>query len=109
MAEVRSIAANAAPLRRRAGDIAAAKVAGAALVPLAPAARTGLVSLQLNRPDPSFVTHLIATAQQSPQTRTLRRAETADVQAAYRAACRSLGSQNETAGRSAGLRMRLPA
>ena len=35
------------------------------------------------RPDPSFVTHLIATADQAPQTRSLRRASLADAQTAY--------------------------
>jgi hypothetical protein len=32
-----------------------------------------------------FVTHLIATAEQAPQTRSLRRASFADAQTAYRA------------------------
>ena len=35
------------------------------------------------RPDPTFVTHLIATADQAPQTRSLRRASLADAQTAY--------------------------
>jgi hypothetical protein len=35
------------------------------------------------RPDPTFVTHLIATADQAPQTRSLRRASLADAQMAY--------------------------
>ena len=35
------------------------------------------------RPDPSFVTQLIATADQAPQTRSLRRASLADAQTAY--------------------------
>ncbi|MGJ5175372.1 hypothetical protein ACQR16_04305 [Bradyrhizobium oligotrophicum] len=37
------------------------------------------------RPDAGFVTHLIATAEQLPQTRTLRRAAPADVHSAYAA------------------------
>ena len=37
----------------------------------------------LARPDPTFVTHLIATADQAPQTRSLRRASLADAQTAY--------------------------
>lgn len=37
------------------------------------------------RPDAGFVTHLIATAEQLPQTRTLRRAAAADVHSAYAA------------------------
>ena len=35
-------------------------------------------------PDPIFVTHLIAEAQQVPQARRMRRASMADAQAAYR-------------------------
>ena len=37
------------------------------------------------RPDPSFLTQLIATADQAPQTCRLRRASLADAQTAYRA------------------------
>lgn len=37
----------------------------------------------LNRPDASFVTQLIATADHVPQTRSLRRGSPADAQAAY--------------------------
>ena len=35
------------------------------------------------RPDPTFVTHLIATADQAPQTRNLRRGSLEDAQTAY--------------------------
>jgi hypothetical protein len=35
------------------------------------------------RPDPTFVTHLIATAERAPQTRLLRRGSLADAQTAY--------------------------
>jgi hypothetical protein len=35
------------------------------------------------RPDPSFLTHLIATADQAPQTRSMRRASIEDAQTAY--------------------------
>ena len=35
------------------------------------------------RPDPEFVTHLIATADQAPQTRSLRRGTLEDAQTAY--------------------------
>ena len=35
------------------------------------------------RPDPGFVTHLIATADQAPQTRSMRRASIEDAQTAY--------------------------
>jgi hypothetical protein len=37
----------------------------------------------LTRPDPCFLAHLIATAEQAPQTRNLRRASPADAQSAY--------------------------
>jgi hypothetical protein len=40
---------------------------------------------RLSRPDPSFLTHLLATAEQVPQTRNHRRAEQADALSAYRA------------------------
>jgi hypothetical protein len=35
------------------------------------------------RPDPSFLTHLIATADQAPQTRSMRRVSIEDAQTAY--------------------------
>jgi hypothetical protein len=41
--------------------------------------------VKLSRPDPSFLTHLIATAEQVPQTRNHRRAAQADALSAYRA------------------------
>jgi hypothetical protein len=41
--------------------------------------------IPLPRPDPIFVTHLIATAEQVPQTRSLRRGTPADAQTAYSA------------------------
>jgi len=37
----------------------------------------------LARPDPSFLAHLIATAEQAPQTRSMRRASLSDAQIAY--------------------------
>ncbi|MGL4263938.1 MAG: hypothetical protein ACRCV5_16595 [Afipia sp.] len=52
-----------------------------ALVPLEAPARAP--ALRLARPDASFVTHLIAMAEQTPQTRTLRRATPADARAVY--------------------------
>ena len=56
-----------------------------ALVPTAePLQRSGQ-PVKLSRPDPSFLTHLIATAEQVPQTRNHRRAEQADALSAYRA------------------------
>jgi hypothetical protein len=58
-----------------------------ALVPVVAAPkRPEPMTYRLTRPDASFVTHLIATAQHSPQTRILRRAEPQHVQAAYRSA-----------------------
>jgi hypothetical protein len=55
-----------------------------ALVPVVPTA-----SWSHNRPHPRpssiFVTHLIATAEQAPQTRSLRRASASDASAAYTA------------------------
>jgi hypothetical protein len=53
-----------------------------ALVPLAQELRPTTKSL-LPRPDPTFVTQLIATAEQLPQTRMLRRASPQDATSAY--------------------------
>jgi hypothetical protein len=68
----------------------AAKAPCVALVPLgtvpAPPARIDFGPI---RPDPRFVTHLIAMAQLSPQTRSLRRATEETAQAAYRSANRN--------------------
>ena len=78
------------------------KAASVALVPVvASPRRPAPVAQGLARPDPSFVTHLIAMAESSPQTRLLRRAAPADVQAAYR----SVADQNRTVTRP-GVRMR---
>jgi hypothetical protein len=109
MLKVSSIAASATPMRRRVGDMVAVKAPSMALVPLAPAKPATPASLHLNRPDPSFVAHLIAMAQHDPQTRILRRAATADVQAAYRSTERSFATQNTMAARPPGVRMRLTA
>jgi hypothetical protein len=54
-----------------------------ALVPLVQPAQWLPAHIRLPRPDPTFVAHLIATAEQVPQTRSLRRATAADAQAAY--------------------------
>lgn len=62
-----------------------------ALVPLAPQDAPHLVRHALSHPDPSFVTHLIATAAHIPQTRTLCRASPQDAQASYR----SVANQNK--------------
>jgi hypothetical protein len=53
-----------------------------ALVPTAQELRWA-PKLRLPRPDPSFVTQLIATAEQAPQTRNVRRAAPADALSAY--------------------------
>jgi hypothetical protein len=83
------------------GD-APAKAASVALVPVVAAPRKlAPVVHGLTRPDPSFVAHLIAMAELSPQTRLLRRAAPEDVQAAYR----SVANQNRTMC-APGLRMR---
>jgi hypothetical protein len=60
-----------------------------ALVPLAQEV-TWACKMPLPRPDPSFVTQLIATAEQTPQTRTLRRAAPADALSAYSTPARSV-------------------
>lgn len=61
-----------------------AKPSCVALVPLAGTARwsTGPIR-SLPRPNSIFVTHLIATVEQVPQTRCLRRATASDANAAY--------------------------
>jgi hypothetical protein len=85
IADLSPLASRPAFQMRRAGDVVVPK-ASSALVPVNPAARTAALSSGLARPDPSFVTHLIAMAEQDPQTRVLRRAAITDVEAAYRAA-----------------------
>jgi hypothetical protein len=83
---------------------ATAKTASVALVPIVASPRRLAPVVQgLTRPDPSFVTHLIAMAEMSPQTRSLRRAAPGDVQAAYR----SVANQNRTV--TPGVRMRQTA
>ena len=52
-----------------------------ALVPLTQAVHWS--PRQAPRPDPTFLAQLIATADQAPQTRSLRRASLADAQTAY--------------------------
>jgi hypothetical protein len=61
------------------------KPACVALVPVASAAQWSPQHRQRSLPSSIFVTHLIATAEQVPQTRGLRRATAADAQTAYRA------------------------
>jgi hypothetical protein len=52
------------------------------LVPVIPSVRW-MPNGAIARPDPGFVTQLIATAAQAPQTRSLRRGSPADAQTAY--------------------------
>ena len=59
------------------------KPACTAIVPLAYTERRLRRRWYRWAPDPIFVTHLIAAAQQVPQTRRIRRATLADAQAAY--------------------------
>jgi len=69
-----------------AGVVADAKPACVALVPVTTSAQwSRTYGLEPSRPNSIFVTHLIATAEQVPQTRSLRRATPADAQTAYRA------------------------
>ena len=69
------------------GDAVDARPACVALVPMVPSVEWSQTTHSpLSRPDPTFVTHLIATAAHAPQTRTLRRATLADAQTAYQSA-----------------------
>jgi hypothetical protein len=56
-----------------------------ALVPMAAPVPHSNTLARLSRPDPSFLTQLIATAERVPQTRNHRRAAPADALSAYRA------------------------
>ncbi|MCK1649971.1 hypothetical protein IVA88_00765 [Bradyrhizobium sp. 149] len=60
----------------------AANGTGSALVPLMPILQW-VHKAPLPRPDPSFVTQLIANAEHMPQTSRLRRASSEDAQVAY--------------------------
>jgi hypothetical protein len=60
----------------------ATPVFSTALVPLATTVRW-LPKMPLTRPDPGFVTQLIATAELAPQTRHLRRGTSVDARMAY--------------------------
>jgi hypothetical protein len=68
-----------------AANDAKARPTGTALVPMAPALQRAPASGLISRPDPIFVAHLIATAQQVPQTRRLRRAAPHEALLAYAA------------------------
>ena len=60
-----------------------APAASVELVPLSARKDAPRRKASLMRPDASFVAQLIATAEQAPQTRNLRRGSHADAQAAY--------------------------
>jgi hypothetical protein len=66
------------------GVLPEARPACAALVPVTSLAQWSQAPGRLPRPNPVFVTHLIATAAQVPQTRPWCRATAADAQSAYR-------------------------
>lgn len=61
---------------------------GRMLVPFVPCLSRTRYSDQLSRPDPGFVTQLMAMEQQFPQTRVLRRARPDEATAAYRLVAR---------------------
>ena len=67
------------------GVVLDAKPACVALVPVIPSAQWSQPGPQRALPSSIFVTHLIATAEQVPQTRGLRRATLADAKTAYQA------------------------
>ena len=70
-----------------------------ALVPVAqPTEWTGRAHQPSSRPASTFVAQLLATAEQAPQTRGLRRGSAADAQTAY--------SANQQQARVAGIRTR---
>src|SRR5712671_6189518 len=74
------------------GPVPEPQPACVALVPMAPSAQGSQApSRPLSRPSSIFVTHLIATAEQAPQTRSLRRATAADAQTAYGASQSPVG------------------
>jgi hypothetical protein len=89
---------NRAPQAADDGAAADAKPACTALVPQVETAQWSAPSQQLPPPNAIFVTHLIATKEQAPQTRSLRRASLCDADSAYKA--------NQHRVESAGIRAR---
>lgn len=66
------------------GGVADARPACVALVPVTQRTEwTGTAHQAPSRPASTFVAQLLATAEQAPQTRSLRRATAADAQTAY--------------------------
>ena len=86
IAELSRVALSAPYAMREIGAAPAPAVASDnALVPVsALAQRSALAGQSRLLSEAPFLTHLIATAEQIPQTRTLRRATPAEAQAAYR-------------------------
>jgi hypothetical protein len=86
IAELSRVALSAPYAMREIGAAPAPAVASDnALVPVsAMAPRSALAGQSRLLSEAPFLTHLIATAEQIPQTRTLRRATPAEAQAAYR-------------------------
>jgi hypothetical protein len=80
------------------GVLADAKPACMALVPTVQPAQWSEIPSQLSRPNSMFVTQLIATAEQVPQTRSLWRATPLDAYTAY--------SANQHRVQGAGIRAR---
>jgi hypothetical protein len=76
-----------------------APASGRALVPTTPS-RCSEASATNHRPRAAFLSHLIATALQAPQTRVRRRAEPADASAAYAAAAASYADAGRSLRRS---------
>jgi hypothetical protein len=66
-------------------DAADSRPACVALVPVTEGPQRSSAVHQVSRPDPTFVTHLIATAEHLPQTRNLRRAAPSVALSAYTA------------------------
>jgi hypothetical protein len=64
------------------GEVLDADEPGCELVPVTQSVRW-MPKGPIARPDPGFVTQLIATAAQAPQTRSLRRGSLADATSAY--------------------------
>jgi hypothetical protein len=81
-------------------EVSRSTPASVALVPVvATPQRLTPAAQGLTRPDPSFVTHLIAMAAMSPQTRSLRRATPEDVQVAYRSVANQTRTITQPGGR----------
>jgi hypothetical protein len=92
---IRASSADLAGRGPRHAGAAPSALASRALIPLQPLARSNLTAR--DRPQASFLAHLIATDGQLPQTRERRRAEPGDAVAAYAAV--DAGAPAQTGGR----------